>query len=193
VHSKPASISVFRRIGHLSVTTRCESFSVFANVLPNVLDEMSPDLPSVQEEPYRDLPKVLLVYRNLPNVQDEPYHDLPGVQDEPYPPEYRPHVGAHAQSRKVLLTDLVHFCQYRLIQFLHTLSQRVSPYWLLFTRHLVPLLRLLVHFVSNAYTVFEHAYLFPENQHHAAVLVHIEIMRFFQRSHDFRTQLKNSY
>jgi hypothetical protein len=104
VHSKPASISVFRRIGRLSVTTRCESFSVFANVLPNVLDEMSPDLPNVQEEPYRDLPNVLYrnlpsvqePYRNLPNVQDEPYHDLPSVQDEPYPPEYRPHVGAHA-------------------------------------------------------------------------------------------------
>jgi hypothetical protein len=81
----------------------------------------------------------------------------------------------------------VHFCQHPLIQFLHTLSQCVSPYWLLFTHRLVPLLHLLVHFISNVYTVFEHAYLSPENQHHAAILVRIEMMRFFQRSHDFRT------
>jgi hypothetical protein len=148
-HSKPTSVmvSVICRIGRLSVSTtgRCESFSVFAKVLPSVLDEMSPDLPSVQEEPYRNLPNVLsrnlptvqepyrnlnlpnvlCPSRNLPNVQDDLYHDLPSVQDEPYPPECRPQFGAHSQSGKVLLTDLqvVHFCQHSLIQFLHTLSE----------------------------------------------------------------------
>lgn len=73
------------------------------------------------------------------------------------------------------------------MQFLHTLSPHISHRWLLLTDHLLPLLCLLVHSLSNVYPVFEYAYVSPENQHHAAILslVRIEMMRSFQHSHDF--------
>jgi hypothetical protein len=141
-------------------------------------------LPNVQDEAYRR-------YLDLPNMQDEAYRDLPNVQDEAYQPEYcpfvvfgqninAPHAGTCVQAHQALLPDLVHFSQYPVIQSLHTLSRRISRCWLLSADHLVPLLRLLVNFISSVYAVFEHAYVSPENQRRAAVLVHIELLRFFR-------------
>jgi hypothetical protein len=42
VYSKPAAISVFRRIVHLSVLTRCQTLSLPTNALPYVQDEFYP-------------------------------------------------------------------------------------------------------------------------------------------------------
>jgi hypothetical protein len=174
---------------------------LFDNGLPSVRDEHSHGLPHVQDEHYH----------SLPNVQVELFHDLPNAQDEPsrlaqctrrilsrlalcsrirsschvqLKHQY-PYAGTRVQSRGVLLADLVHFGQHTEMQFLHTLSRYVTRCAILLRQHLVPLLPMLVHVLSNVYAVFEHAYVFPENQHHAAILVRIEIMRFFQRSHDF--------
>jgi hypothetical protein len=183
VYSKPASISIFRRIGCISV---CQSISFFANGLPFLQNGPYHGLPSVQDE----------LYHGLPNVQDEPFHGLPSMQDEHYPPGYRPlvvfskkinacHANMHIHSDQVLLTNHVHFIQYPPMQFLHILSQRVSRCSLLCTRYLEPFLCLLVRVFSNVYAILEHAYVSTEKQHHAAILVRIESMQFFQRAHDF--------
>jgi hypothetical protein len=191
VYSNPASVSVFHRIGHLSVLTRCQSLSFFANDLPNVRDGSYCDLPNVQDELDCD----------LPSVQDEPYHDSESPtgseRDKPCQPEYYPLVmfgqninasraGTCVESH-VLPANLKHFSEYSssVKQFVHILSQRISCCWLLLTGRLAPILHLLVRFLSNVYTVFEYAYISPENQCCAAVLVHVETMRFFLRSHDF--------
>jgi hypothetical protein len=140
---------------------------------------------NMRDEPYHDLPGVQYeLSRDLLNVQDEPYRDLPSVQyhDRPlvmFGQNITPCAGTCVQSRQVLLADLVHFTQYPVMQILNPLSQYVSHCWLLLKGHLVPLLHQLVRFLSNVYAVFEHAYIFPVNQHHAAFLVRIELMLFF--------------
>ena len=110
MYPKPASISIFHRIGCLSV---CQSISFFANDLscvqngpyrnfPSVQVEPYHDLPSVQDEPYHGLPSAQdesyhglpsaqdEFYHGLPSAQDESYHGLPSAQDEHNPPRYRP-------------------------------------------------------------------------------------------------------
>ena len=176
--------------------------------LPNVQDvlETSRDLPNVQDiilEPFRDLPNVQDVLEpscDLPNVQDilKLYHSLPSMQEKFYQPGYHAlvmfsqnfnacRISTCVQSHQILLTDLVRFSQYPVMQFLYILSPHISHCWLLLTDHLLPLLCLLVHNLSNVYPVFEYTYVSPEDQHHAAIpsLVRIEMMRSFHRSHDF--------
>lgn len=126
-----------------------------------------------------------------------PTNALPSVQDESYLEEYRPlvvfspqtinvpHTGTHVESHHVLAADVALFGRYALIQFLRTLLPCVSRKCLLYSHRLGPLLCLLVCFLSNVYTALEHAYVSLESHHRAIILVHIEVMLFFHRSHDF--------
>ena len=181
MHSKPAFVSVFHCIECLSVSTRCQSLSFIASTLPNVQDRFYCDLPNEQDRFYCD----------LPNVQDEFHRNLPSVQDRPLVAFSQNVDASHAdtgvESHQVLSANLVHsnFSQYSVKQLVHILLWCVSQCWLLLTGCLAPFLHLLVHFFSNAYPVFEHAYISPENQHHAAILVRVETMHFFLCSHDF--------
>ena len=157
VHLKPASLSVFHHIGHLSVSTRSQSLLLLTNDLPNVQDVSSRDLSNVQD----------ISYCNLPNVQNEPYHDSLSERDEPFQSKYCPlasvmfsqnisasRADTHVKCSQVLLANLVHFSLSSVQQIVHILSQRVSRCWLLLTGRLVPFLNLLVPFLSNVYTIF---------------------------------------
>ena len=115
------------------------------------------------------------MFHGLPNVQDEPYaaeyrptvvfNGLSNVQDETYPPLDHQNTGPLSCSVPLMLV--------------HVSDLSGSS--------LLPLLHMLVHFLSNVNSVFEHAYVSHANWHpsRAAIIVRIETMHFFQRSQDF--------
>ena len=130
-------------------------------------------LSNVQDGTYPPDYRPIVVFDGLPKEQDDPYSEyrptvvfnrLSNVQDGTFPPEYRP---------------IVVFSPKNIDAAYAGTPVRV--------RSLLPLLHILVHFLSNVYTIFEHAYVSPANWHpsRAAIIVCIEAIRFFEHSHDF--------